>query len=251
MMQGVYAYIGIAAFWGERRRAIGGVDGRLADFEYAYARLQVEGALRTISRSGRLTEWGEHLVEGLKDRIGPWLVEPLPLEPVQAAELVGKSHRAGWRIRHARSAPAEVEALASAWTTGDTVRSGAYVSRIVPGSEERWSMSILALVRSRIAPPDGDPVLKPRSHGVAEAEFALVHGDLAVARERFRDRIAADFGDLDAWVGLGLADESCSALLACPELVHALYLRLVNEIPAPSPAELAAWVGRVLTISVV
>ena len=97
LVQGVYAFIGIAAFWREHRRNVSGVDARIADFEYAYARAQASEALRILAGSGGLTRWGRQLVEALTGRIGPWRSEPLPPEASRAAGLVADAHRAGWR----------------------------------------------------------------------------------------------------------------------------------------------------------
>ena len=57
----------------------------------------------------------------------------------------------------------------------------------------------------------------------------------------YRSRILADPHDRDAWVGFGLAT-GAPALLARPETVQALYLRLLTRT-TPDPTDLAAWLA--------
>jgi HEXXH motif-containing protein len=249
LVQGVYAFMGIAGFWRDHRAATAGSEAserRLADFEYAYTRAQTHEALRTVSASGGLTGWGEQLVEGLSGRLRSWLSEPLPPESSRAAGLAVDSHRAGWRIRHVQPAPADVDALARAWSSGQTVHIRQYEPSVVPHPQRRWSLGMLTLVRRRIAAPGARLTDRLRSLNLTEADVALVDGDLSSAREGYRDRVLRNPDDLDAWVGLGLAIDGSprAALLERPELVRAGYLKIAETGRAPDPVALAAWIGR-------
>lgn len=243
LIQGLYAFVGIAAFWRDHRQTVETGDRRAADFEYAYARTQVAEALRIVSRSGGLTAWGDRLVQGLTDRVRPWLAERLPADAVRAAAVVADHHRAGWRIRHIRPPPADVEALVRAWSGSRAAPELVAGGEVVPDRERRWSRGMLAWVRRRISMPEAPLTDRLRALGLTEAEVALVDGEAAVAAAAFRARIAANVEDVDAWVGLGLAAGSRSALDHRPELVRAVYRRLaVDGGRLPDPVLLAEWV---------
>jgi HEXXH motif-containing protein len=248
LVQGIYAFVGIVAFWRDHRRAVDGTDRTLADFEFAYARSQVHDALRTASTSGRLTMWGERLVAALTDRVRPWLAEPVTPESVGAAAVAADHHRAGWRIRNCRPPSRDVEALARAWRTGSTVHIGQYRPAVTPYRDRRWSPGMLALVRQHLLDRAGALTDRLRSFDLTEADAAFVRGDVAAARAAYRARIAENAGDLGAWVGLGLA--AARPLLDIPELVRATYLRVAEHGPAPDPEELARWVSRATAASV-
>jgi hypothetical protein len=104
---------------------------------------------------------------------------------------------------------------------------------------------MLAVVRRQFDTMSAAPSRELRCRPGEEGAFALVTGDPDAARTIFLARIEADPDDLDAWVGLGLADSSCSALLELPEVVRSVYLRLREEGRDPSADDVAVWVGHV------
>jgi HEXXH motif-containing protein len=249
LVQGVYAFVGIAAFWREHRRVATGVDARLADFEYAYARAQADEALRALSASGGLTRWGQRLVEGLAGRVRPWLAEPLPSEAIRLARVVMACHRAGWRVRHTQPPPTAVEALADAWCDGRTIVAQGPGSTVVPHPQQRWSQGILALARRRIAAQGNAVTDGSRPGDLDGAELALIRGDADGAREGYRARVAVDPDDLDGWAGLAAAAGGTgrTCLPDRPELVRAVYLAIAARRPAPDPIGLAGWITRAMT----
>ncbi|WP_144126884.1 HEXXH motif domain-containing protein [Catellatospora sichuanensis] len=92
LLQGVYAFVGVADAW----RALRDEDGleALASDRFAQARLQVERGLGAVEASGALTGAGERLVAGLRARTDELLAEPLDPQVVQAAEqALSASHR--------------------------------------------------------------------------------------------------------------------------------------------------------------
>jgi hypothetical protein len=249
LLQGIYAFVGITAFWRERRGAVRGLERRVADFEYAYARQQVDHALRTITATGDLTTWGRQVVKGLSDRVQPWLTESLPFESIRLAALVASSHRAGWRIRSTRPAPADVRALEHAWMGDEPLPAGLHEAVVEPQPTRQWSLGMLALARRHITAPEAGLAESLRVSGLTSADLALVRGDKAAARAGYLARVTADADDLHAWIGLGLADEACSALVDRPELVRAVYLRLVERDRAPDLATFTSWIGRAMVRS--
>lgn len=92
LLQGVYAFVGVADSW----RALRDEDGLgdLASARFAEARLQVERGLGAVEASGALTDTGLRLVAGLRERTDELLAEPLDAAVVAAAEdALSDSHR--------------------------------------------------------------------------------------------------------------------------------------------------------------
>jgi HEXXH motif-containing protein len=76
LLQGVYAFAGVADTWRALR-----AEGRLgehAEAQFAATRLQVDRGLTAIERSGALTNAGVQLTERLRDTTDELLAEPLP-----------------------------------------------------------------------------------------------------------------------------------------------------------------------------
>ncbi|MBU2667887.1 hypothetical protein KOI35_30685 [Actinoplanes bogorensis] len=235
LVQGIYAFTAIAGFWHGERAADTELDREVAAFEYAFTRGQAVQAIGTAARSGRLTDAGVQLLDGLRRRIGSW-----ESHPFAAARLALEAHRAGWRIRHLRPDPEAVRALAEAWSGGhDAVRTRS--GDVVKGDASLWSRHRLALIRRAVVARARGRRLEP-GPGTDPAEMALVLGDREAARTGFRARIAADPADLDAWTGLALVTDGPArvALTGDPALVRAVHLELGGS---GDPAALAEWIS--------
>jgi HEXXH motif-containing protein len=246
LLQGIYAFVNIAAFWRTQARADPSPS---ASFEYFYARLQVEQALRVVAGSAALTEVGERLVSGLTDRVARWGPGAPTDTSARTARLVAAGHRAGWRIRHLRPAEETVNRLVGAWSDGAEAPMLDPGYRVVPGAK-RWSAGRLALARRWAGRRDAAPTDRLRALGVDEADADLLRGEHAAAAAAFTRRILADPDDLDAWSGLGLALDgpAGSALAEHPALVRAVHRGVRG--PAADPAALAAWLGRARALAV-
>ncbi|MFI5894689.1 HEXXH motif domain-containing protein [Actinoplanes sp. NPDC051513] len=253
LLQGIYAFFGIAAFW-RRQRAAHDLRGRLADFEYAYARAQAREALDVVRLEGGLTGAGGRFTDRLLHELDTWHADPLDDEVRKLAALVADGHRAGWRIRHCHPPAADVTALADAWRAGARGPVSIGPSEVWPGDEaRRWSGARLGLARRRLAAVDRylDVRDEPWAAGLGDADLALFDDDALGALKGFADRLRSDPESIDAWTGLGLAladaGESgvglpgATMLLQRPEIVLALHRDLGGE---PDPEELAAWAER-------
>jgi len=240
LVQGIYAFTNISAFWRRQRR---NAPDPVADFEYLASRLQAEQALTTAAGSGGLTQVGRDLMTGLSERIAGWCDDEIPGPPADAARVVVAAHRAGWRVRLQSPAPETVGRLATAWSrgAGAPVLDPAY--RVVPG-DARWSSGRLALARRWVR--RGDPTVTDRLRdlGVDEADAALMQGDRPAASTAFARRLRHDTEDLDAWSGLAVAldGEAGGMLREHPALVRAVHAALRD--PAADPVTLAAWLGQ-------
>jgi HEXXH motif-containing protein len=252
LLQGIYAFFGIAEFWRAQRSVTGGP---LSDFEYAYAAGQTAEGLRTALDAGDLTEHGRRVAETLAGRLRDWSGDELDEDARRIARLVADGHRAGWRIRHCHPRPADVEALVTAWETGSGEQLDLGPSDVQPDPEMRhWSAARLGLGRRRLIAPDCYAQAREEDWGAAltDADLALFAGDPAKAATGFAEEIDRDPESTDAWTGLGLALQAdamaparaATALLERPEVVLAVYRNVRSD---RSPTEVASWVGMHLT----
>jgi HEXXH motif-containing protein len=251
LLQGIYAFFGIAAFWRRERSA---TDGILGDFEYAYARAQTHEALDIALRDGGLTEHGRRFAEQLSGEMRRWSSDDINPKALRLAGLVADGHRAGWRIRHSRPRPEDVAALVQAWDAGASGGVVIGASEVLPDPEMRhWSAARLGLARRSVIAPDRLREARSEDWGAAlsDADLALYSGESAKAAAGFRDEIRTDPESPDAWTGLGLAlrtdpeapAPAAVALLTRPEVVRAVHREIAGD---HSPVELAAWIGSFL-----
>ncbi len=98
LLQGVYAFVGVADTW----RALRGVAGveATAEREFAEARLQVDRGLDAIERSRSLTPAGERLAARMRATTDRLLAEPVPPAVDRAAEDVLRRIHEQWQARN-------------------------------------------------------------------------------------------------------------------------------------------------------
>ncbi|MGW0582892.1 HEXXH motif domain-containing protein, partial [Streptomyces sp. NPDC002920] len=130
LLQGVYAFHGVAGFWRQRQHPLG-------RFEFALWRSQTAHALRSIADAEQLTHLGRRLVSELSARLRPWLAEPVDPRCLAAAELATADHRATWRAYHLRPDPRTVRAHAEALAQGTPPPDGTPAPALVPGRPTR------------------------------------------------------------------------------------------------------------------
>jgi uncharacterized protein len=84
LLQGVYAFVGVADTW----RALRDVDGleALAGARFAEARLQIDHGLTSVEESGGLTTDGQSFVAGLRRTADALLSETVPAQVAREAE---------------------------------------------------------------------------------------------------------------------------------------------------------------------
>jgi HEXXH motif-containing protein len=250
LLQGIYAFHGIADFWRHQRRVPGNPDPRLDDFEYAYSRAQTREAVTIALADGNLTEQGRNFVNLMAASMEEWNSDRLDPEAEELARLVADSHRAGWLIRHRHPDTGFIAALAAAWreqrVPPSPERSPATVR---PDPEMRhWSGARLGLARRRLVAPEQYTQAGRTSWGtsLSDADLKLFAGDATAAAGRFAADLAADPQAEDAWTGLGLAlrqaggSPTADVLLDHPDVVMALHRELGRTA---DPAALAAWLA--------
>jgi hypothetical protein len=248
LLQGIYAFFAISAFWRTQRSEVGGSYG---DFEYAYARCQTQEALDIALRNGNLTERGRRFAEGLAGEMLTWSHDAIDAQADALARLVADGHRAGWRIRHCRPAAQDVAALVEVWDGDRPADVAIGASEVLPDPEMRhWSAARLGLARRRLVTPDRYEQARDENWGatLTDADLALFAGDPQKAAAAFVDEIGRNPESVDAWTGLGLAlradiasyAAASAALLNRPEIVLAVYRESRTH---SSPVSIAEFVG--------
>jgi hypothetical protein len=118
LLQGAYAYLGVAGYWKTQRRVMTGRERALADYEFARRRHQILLAARVLRESGTLTQTGTTIVRGLAATAERWRDLPAAEEPRVLAERAITGHWVQWCLLNRRPAEASIDAIARAWRDG-------------------------------------------------------------------------------------------------------------------------------------
>jgi HEXXH motif-containing protein len=254
VLQGVYAFFGISAFWRALARAGTGTASRRATFEFAYWRSETWRTLRRLRGDPVLTSAGQRFIDGVAEVLGPWQNEPVPADLAQDAAAISADHYAGWRMRFLRPDPSIVATIADAWRAGHA-RLGAMAPpddrAPTPVPDGSWSRARADLIRLRVSEPvNTAEEAWPAIPDVTASDYAYAMGRFAEAERGYRRELAADPDSPTAWIGLGLAlsaqgtGPAGRALLHYPELVRAAHREIRTATTAPAPDQLADWIGR-------
>ncbi|KAK1183671.1 HEXXH motif domain-containing protein [Streptomyces sp. NBS 14/10] len=254
LLHGVYAFLGVTAFWQAHRHVAADETMRtVAEFEFALRRSQTSHGLRTLRAHAELTALGDRFLRGLEERLAVWLTEPVPEVPLRAAEDLNLDHQVLYRLHHLSVDPGRTGQWVRAW------RMGRPAPDTLPTTVLRASRTAVvarpALIRLRLRDPAGFALLRekpeePPFDGMAaplRADLDWAAGDTAAALRGYRDRLAERPDDLPAWSGLALtlpAGPAKDALLDCPEVVLAVHRALRAPVyGGPDPVALAHWIG--------
>lgn len=250
LLQGVYAFTAVTEFWGVHRERVAGAERALAEFEFALWRLQTDTALTVLRARRSLTDTGRRFVDRIAARMAVWETAEVPEDALRAALLSAADHRAGWRVSHLRRNQTEVRDAGHAWLSGAPAPKFRTESTVVP-NKNPYRLDVKAvLARILIADPaEFDAARAAQGHRSAgEADFALVRGNPAEARELYLSELTRPCDRPGAWAGLGLAlaavapGPAATALRTRPELVQAVHREVAEATgEAPHPEELAGW----------
>lgn len=254
LLQGAYAYLGLAAFWAlrsTRPSSSGQPDQALAHFELALARDQVGRGLRDLRASGRLTRPGIRFVDGMARRLADLDRPEVPVRPRDLARLASLDHERSWRLRNVRFDPGAIDEWAAAWLAGTNHQLPRSLEvSISDGGGRMPSAGRHALIREHLALAHSTP---PVNTDATPADLLVLDGRFAEAAEMYRAQIARDPDDLSSWAGLALARDEMStpeprALIESPETVLALHRAVRHRIgTAPEVDDLALWIDLVST----
>ncbi|MDX8141297.1 HEXXH motif domain-containing protein [Lentzea sp. BCCO 10_0061] len=241
LLQGVYAFLGVTDFW-RARRLVAASD--RADFEFALWRSQTLHAARFLRNCPELTHLGRRFAAVMVARLSGWSNVEVGSEAGRAAWLAAQDHRATWRARHLTPDPMAVKELVEAWLHGQPRPLGAVPH---PTLSPRPTSPLPRLELRRLwlrAPTEFTGRVQDVLATATAADVRHVAGDDEEAARLYVADIAARPDDVQAWIGLGLADPGTRALLLFPELVvaaHAEIAACTGEFP--DPRALAAWAG--------
>jgi HEXXH motif-containing protein len=253
LLQGVYAHLGIARFWGAQWHVETESDDILrAQVMFERCRSMIEPATATLLRMGCLTPIGTRFVAMLRDegqRLGS---EKAPAAARAIARDVTLDHWLTWQLRHSAfdaTAPAE---LAAAYQRGEPLSSQALPEVRI----EEETRKVDVTTRSRLLYMR---LLEPRQYrelcdagmpGLSEADRFLARGQPSMAVQAYRDEISAAPEPLpDAWIGLALAvhllppTPLLSAFATRLPLMFDMHACLLAQGVQSDPLELAAWLA--------
>ena len=259
LIQGIYAFFGIARFWRTRIRKVSGDEREIAAFEYSYALRQTAESVHIGLTAPGLTEAGRELLEGLRAQVEEWQAKPAEAVGAQIerlARITADSHRIGWQLRHFRPRDEEISALTRLLEQPELSSVDAVASALIsPHPELRWRQRIPAVARHQAT--TGGAATPTSSDPVAVGENALLAQDAQAAREAFTgalrrlgpDPISDD--ETRAWAGLAISLAAEGDSLAAevlhrrPDLVRAVYAATAAH-RATTPVEVARRLAPVL-----
>ncbi len=101
LLQGAYAYLGVAGFWRFQREAAADSTVRLrAEKEFARWRIGAWRVAETLLASGQLNSIGQDFVGQMARVLADWCREPVPSEALADARRKADEHQARWRAAH-------------------------------------------------------------------------------------------------------------------------------------------------------
>jgi uncharacterized protein len=97
LLQGAYAFLGVAGFWRDQRHMETGDAGIRANAEFARWRQAAARAVATLRGSGLLTPDGADFVGGMAKMLHSWQEDPVPEEARTLARREAEEHLATWQ----------------------------------------------------------------------------------------------------------------------------------------------------------
>nr|WP_281292151.1 HEXXH motif-containing putative peptide modification protein [Actinomadura decatromicini] len=248
LLQGAYAYLGVTAFWGRRRGRLTGGDAAYGEYAFALWREQTAYAIGRLPASGRLTEAGERFVAGMRASLDRWADVSPPTIARRQAESTAADHALVWRLRNLRPDPDEVRRAAARWPSADPGPAVAAAS-LLPADVRPGTPGARSDLRA-LSLRDPAAFARLAAQGEPAADLAQVRGRHDAAIASYRALIAAEPERPEPWAGLALSllgrgrDDAARTLAARPEVVAAVYLRIVQDKGAsPDPVEVARWLA--------
>ncbi|MBQ1090756.1 HEXXH motif domain-containing protein [Streptomyces sp. B93] len=264
LLQGTYAFTGVARFWRARARHARG-DGQDVDpahFEYVLRRQQLLTVLPQLCDHPGLTELGRRTARRLRETVLGWAepdAEPDRLAAVRTmAEDAAEHHALSWRLHHLAADPALAMALTRAWPRppGAALPDARSQLRPRPGVRRLDTLASLYRIRLRdewaLERVGDDPAGLSRLVAGAQVPGLLqVRGDSEGAGKLAATALQTGEPDAESlWADLLLALRASGheavgpAVLARPELTHAVYREIGwADGAAPDPVSFVGWLN--------
>ena len=256
LLHGAYAFLGVCDFWRVQRMLPMTRFPAYAAMEYARWSDRTFRVADALLSSGSLTAAGELFVLRMRERLASW-TERMPDEPTQLAKIASTDHRISWRLRNLWPDVDATESLVNSWLAGESVPPNAVVPvKVVGGGSTLGATTRIDLIHLWLREPDlfaQASDLTSRGIIATPPDLDFVSGDVVAAAAGYRAKVVSDPESRDAWAGLTLALQSASAdpaaeaLLNGPEIVYAVYNRLVKVSQrVPGPEIIAAWLAPII-----
>ncbi|MEU5339803.1 HEXXH motif-containing putative peptide modification protein [Streptomyces sp. NPDC020766] len=256
LIQGIYAFFGVARFWRGHRRESATTTSRLADFEFALCRTQVWATLKNVRRHHRLTPVGRRLLHLLGEHCEGWMAEEVSQTGMRLAQEAVTDHRAKWRAHHLRPSPQSVDKAVHAWRRGDRHPPVLLEAapRSVPDTGAFCLDTAATLARHMIADPEGHWASRAEDEvsGVGRADVLLALGERSAARRVLVEQLRGENPPAGSWslLGRALADDPAQGdpsrfLLHFPERAKAVHEALgAAGLEQGEPIQLATWLAK-------
>lgn len=251
LMQGIYAFVGIARFWRTHRLASGAAT-PMAHFEFALWRGHVTTALRQVHRHARLTPVGAQLLDRLYTLCTRWLDEPVPESPLSLARMCAADHATRWRAHHLRPPERAVAETTQAWLSGAPAppRSLATTPEVATDDSARWLDTLAVLTRHRLTGEDPEKAAATVT-GALRADALLATGEAKAAQEAYTAHLLTTPDHPKAWSGLsqslhlaGTSPTAAHFLRHHPERARAVHRAVATATGTPpDPVRLATWLA--------
>jgi HEXXH motif-containing protein len=206
LLQGVYAFAGIARFWDVQRGVEADPDDIFrASVLYERWRSTIEPVCVTLLDAGALTQLGVDFVTALREREQRPRSEPVLAEASEMAAEIALDNWLTWQLRHVALDPGEVAGVTRAFLDGGQIGVALPEARV-----ERDIRKVDSLGRSKwLSMRLQDPQRYNRrsaadTAGLAAADALLIRGDASAAVAAYREGLIAQ-PDPAGWIGLALA----------------------------------------------
>ncbi|MEU8821133.1 aKG-HExxH-type peptide beta-hydroxylase [Actinoplanes sp. NPDC048796] len=224
LVQGVYAFTGVAGFWRACRSRTDDAGTR-----YFTWRDHVGYALGQLLDGGELSSEGDRFFRGLDGTLATWRSEEATPSAIRLSTI---ATQVSWRLAHYRPRDADVDALVRAWSAART--RPAYGPPVVGAG---MPPAELAGLLERRAAGDGTGYAD-----ATEAERAILRGESAVALRL----LPSPVGDREwAAAAVALCTPTGDRAIAGrrPDLLRAVFERLDAEPRRPGLSTLHRWLS--------
>lgn len=204
VLQGVYAFFGVAKFWQKKCQARSSATRRRAEANFALRRRNVSDALQIIAMSKKLTETGRVFIGEIEERSSELLASHVSLTAENFAWEITLEHKLRWRLANLSPDREVIDSLAHAWLADPSAAPRQLdiptALRPSPASDLTDRSGFLQQL-----------LISPAAPMTARGEIPLGPGDLAFVRGHMVEakteyaRAAGQEDDRDAWIGLVLA----------------------------------------------
>jgi HEXXH motif-containing protein len=252
LVQGIYAHLGVAKFWRQRRWAESPPNQLRSEVKFIHSCRTALEAGRALVGTNNLTVTGRALIAGMLEQFGAWQYEPVSRVANSIEVKKRLEHQLRWRLTHCRPSSDTTDALAHAWL-GERKRgfAGPLPPPNVVPYDCRLSSDLAMLLDMRYLNPHRLEQLTTVDGSLEPWDHALLTGDYEKASDEYLQLIT-ERKDRAGWVGLLLAryclTGDMDAIAQHPEVVVGVYEKILALTGSPPGAtSLIEWLNKLPT----